>query len=549
MPFSIGLARNRTSSSLPTGTSTGAATSSLSLGVRLARFFTPDGSRFRRSSTASSFLGGRSSSKSAAAAGATASWATHPAYRTAGVHGAALRHFARVALVGSPHALSECVGAIDREVARLEAVCRPRIALLEERAAATLAAITEHAQPRNCPPRTMYKLRKLLDAVDRDLGAEFQRAVTLAVPFTPIPAVNVAAGAATAATTPDMVATLTAPLPRELAAAAVVARLRKAGFKCSRRLRNKDARALHDAVVELITIASDIATHTAFVERIIYDLVPILRELQSLVPAGNADAMLRDRNALLERTHARLTALAGATPAVVAAMVRGLARVYPDPAEYTCPCCLEILADAVVLKCKHKLCRPCFQRYRDVNPAHAPGTVFLTFTNDDIRPLTYSAVPPIERDTLELMEMDIAPAALGASPGSVPASPTESTTSFASNAAASRPSTSSSIAVGRNGTYTMPYVSPFLGMGGPVSARPIMQRLPCPLCRVVSVVSANDARPCPGDPDWERTVASLFPREVKQKRAETKKEKRRMQVKSAFLPMAGGLRTPSAAVM
>ncbi|KAI9218226.1 hypothetical protein BC828DRAFT_389223 [Blastocladiella britannica] len=271
-----------------------------------------------------------------------------------------------------------------------------------------------------------------------------------------------------------------------------------------------------------------------------------------------------------------------------------LTHALPNADDHTCPICLEIHVRPVRMRgCSHHVCGTCWPALVEATiAARPPGAAFITFTGDELRPVEWSLVPPdaaaaavaLDRahsvsaaagssTAAAILDSDAAPSAPTVTvtdedeteqplqPTPLPLDRTRSTASSTLGAPLpldrTRSTASSSIitlgvpiAIGRTGTFTMPYASPWLpetsSSSDPPSRRsisstspstyssarsrhrrgsslsdkvlprrasqmldsirtklsptrtaghgvPLMLRVPCPVCRRVSALRAVDA--------------------------------------------------------
>ncbi|ORZ35893.1 hypothetical protein BCR44DRAFT_29749 [Catenaria anguillulae PL171] len=249
-----------------------------------------------------------------------------------------------------------------------------------------------------------------------------------------------------------------------------------------------------------------------------------------------------------------------------------LATILPDIADVTCPICLEVFVDPIAMRCGHRLCSTCFIALRNATPPPRPGTVVLTFTNDVMRPVIMSALPALDDEASQLMN---SPPPTPTSPLSLERFPTGSSSVSTASSLGPGPHTApgrpnaliapAADVVGRPGTYSMTYVSPFISpapldtapndrgksKSTATPARPLMQRLPCPICRCITRVAAADPKPLAKDKAMDRWVRAYFPIEYERRREELRREWVVDQLNRLFSVPTGALgpRSPAMSAM
>ncbi|KNE67832.1 hypothetical protein AMAG_12550 [Allomyces macrogynus ATCC 38327] len=343
--------------------------------------------------------------------------------------------------------------------------------------------------------RVASALRKLADRYERDVHATLVRGFVSARGV-PISVDNLDAG---------VVISLGSEKSGAVAAADAVmdAVLKKRGVgKSIKRPLSCVSRALHELAAGSTMIYSAIASISL-----------ALHETAALVDdtRGSDSAATREVESDALR---RIAEWRQAVVSILGQIKTGLSTLLPAAEEFQCPICLDIMPDAAILSCKHRFCPPCIDEYRRCTNGVSRGTVFVTFVNDAANSVVLSATPhAIDDDVRDLLgRNETAPVSDMATPGD------DTTGSDASTAPSptttARPATNDGgTAVGRPGTFTMQYESPFLPTA---HQHPVMVRLPCPICRQITVTARG--RALPTDAHWAEHVAAYFPREIAARR-------------------------------
>ncbi|KAJ3358925.1 hypothetical protein GGF32_009851 [Allomyces javanicus] len=350
--------------------------------------------------------------------------------------------------------------------------------------------------------RVMYALRKLADRYERDV---FPQLVKHVAPTRGVPA-TVEALVRTDGRVAELLAKSHRGSVLDLADTVIHRVVRKRGV----------AKTLFAPLTSLSQGLHELATCASFIDHTVANLLPIVHGIATALASGEwTEGCARDAasSALIRFAEWRQTIVS-----ILDEIKTDLATLYPPANEFQCPICLEIMAEAAILSCKHRFCPSCLDEYRRQTNGTTPGTVFVTFTNDEINSVVVSETRLDDEIYGLLGHNETAPiestptrssASSTAASDSAPSTPVSSTTPPAN-------STSTSTAphppmIGRRGTFTMQYESPFLPTHADAS-RPLMVRLPCPMCRRVTVTARG--RPLPTDPAWTEHVAQHFPREV-----------------------------------
>ncbi|KAJ3369655.1 hypothetical protein GGF31_005175 [Allomyces arbusculus] len=359
--------------------------------------------------------------------------------------------------------------------------------------------LNEVAANRNV--RVMYALRKLADRYERDVLPQLVKHVapTRGVPTTVEALVR----------TDGRVAELLVKSHRgsvlDLADTVIHRVVRKRGV----------AKTLFAPLTSLSQALRELATCASFIDHTVANLLPIVHGIATALASGDwSEASARDAasSALTRFAEWRQTIIT-----ILDEIKTGLATLYPPANEFQCPICLEIMAEAAILSCKHRFCPPCLDEYRRQTNGTTPGTVFVTFTNDEINSVVVSQTRLDDEIHGLLGHNEIAPIESTPTRSPSASSTAASDSAPSTHVSPSTPSTNSTSnaphppVIGRRGTFTMQYESPFLPAHADAN-RPLMVRLPCPMCRRVTVTARG--RPLPTDQTWTEHVAQHFPREV-----------------------------------
>ncbi|KNE67833.1 hypothetical protein AMAG_12551 [Allomyces macrogynus ATCC 38327] len=352
--------------------------------------------------------------------------------------------------------------------------------------------------------RVMYALRKFADRYERDVLPQLVKHVA--------PTRGVPATVESLVRTDGRVAELLAKSHRgsvlDLADTAIHRVVRKRGV----------AKTLFAPLTNLSQALHELATCASFIDHTVANMLPLVHGIATALASGEWT-----ENCARDAASSALTRFAEWRQTIVSILDEiktGLATLYLPANEFQCPICLEIMAEAAILSCKHRFCPPCLDEYRRQTNGTTPGTVFVTFTNDEINSVVVSQTllddeihgllgheetAPIESTpTRSSSSSSSSPTVVSDSAPSTPIPPL--TPPANTNSTAPHPPL-----IGRRGTFTMQYESPFLPANADAN-RPLMVRLPCPMCRRVTVTARG--RPLPTDPAWTEHVAQHFPREV-----------------------------------
>ncbi|KNE70370.1 hypothetical protein AMAG_14510 [Allomyces macrogynus ATCC 38327] len=347
--------------------------------------------------------------------------------------------------------------------------------------------------------RVMYALRKLADRYERDVLSQLVKHVA---PTRGVP-VTVAALVRTDGRVAELLAKSHRASVLDLADTVIHRVVRKRGV----------GKTVFAPLTSLSQGLHELATCASFIDHTVANLLPIVHGIATALASGDwTEDCARDAasNALARFAEWRQTIVS-----ILDEIKTGLTTLYPPANEFQCPICLEIMAEAAVLSCKHRFCPPCLDEYRRQTNATTPGTVFVTFTNDETNSVVVSQTR-LDDEIYGLLGHDET-APIDSTPSRSSSSTAASESAPSTPVSPSTPPTNSTSTaphppmIGRRGTFTMQYESPFLPANA-AAHQPLMVRLPCPMCRRVTVTARG--RPLPTDPAWTEHVAQHFPREV-----------------------------------